>query len=370
MGHIKVLVGYISRDFGGVESFFLNHCSKIDRDLITIDFLCCEKKAACEDAMKRLGSKIHYVTAPGENISKYYRDLEAVISNGSYNIFHLNLTRFKLPIDVILAKRFGMKVILHSHSTQVYKAKSFVGQSKRILEHYLFKGITLRNADMYMACSLNAKNFLFGKRKTHILYNGINSSEYTYSDSKRFKIRDELNLNENIVIGHIGRMSSEKNHGFIIKIFQEIYKINKQARLLLVGDGDLKESLKNKVKEMNLEPYVIFTGIRHDVADLLSAMDVFLFPSIHEALPISLLEAQASGLRCVVSDKVTKEIDVTRDIIFISLDEDIKCWVQAVIEQTKSIRVNNKEKMMKSGFDISDTIIKLQDIYNSIIIVT
>ena len=204
----------------------------------------------------------------------------------------------------------------------------------------------------------------FTGHRYKILYNAINTSVYTYSFEKAVTIREKLHVEQNLVIGHVGRFDAQKNHTFLLDIFSECVNIVPNARLLLVGDGEGRTQIQEKAKSLGLEEKVIFTGVRNDVADLLQAMDVFVFPSLYEGVPVTMIEAQASGLPCVISDGVPKDCVITSGLVTSMKLSDRPCdWAKHIAAQLNRKRENHLEEIQAAGYDIVTAAKELENFY-------
>ena len=222
-------------------------------------------------------------------------------------------------------------------------------------------------ANVRIAPSTEAAEFMFGKNcikkgKAQLLHNGIDLSVYRYSAEDRQNIRKEFNVPENaFVIGHVGRFQTQKNHLFLLEIFSHVCKENENALLLLVGKGELEKSIREKAKALGVLDRIIFTGVRSDVPALLSAMDVFVFPSLYEGMPNTVIEAQATGLPCVISDTLTKEANVTGLVTYLPL-ENPATWGKQAINSVQKERTNTHAIFEEAGYDIqsvADHFVKL-----------
>lgn len=363
---IRILVGSLSRDFGGVESFFLTHLQYIDHTKFQVDFLCSDKTAAREEDFIAQGAKIIHIVRPGKDITKYFSELCRIMKKGKYDVYHVNLTRYKLPLDLICARICGVKVVLHSHSTRIYKAASKRADILRRIEQILFKYPTLLLGNKRVACSENAARYLYSKRECTILYNGVELEKYQFSNEIRTVIRKQLGLEDSYVIGHIGRFSPEKNHEFLLRVFKLCHRRDSKVKLLCIGKGDLFDDVEEYAKKLNLDSNIVFMGQRKDVHLLLSAMDIFCFPSVHEALPITLIEAQANGLECIVSDTVTREIKFTDNVLFLPIEKTEEVWAEKILNEMgkNSGRKKLNISELDSKFSIYSSIKELEQIYN------
>ena len=363
---MKVLVSSISKNFGGVESLFLNLKKTQTFDDIQLDFICSDVKAAREKSFLELNCKIFHVTQPSKSVKRYFLELTEIFQREKYDIYHVNLTRFRFPLDIIIAKKNNVKIILHCHSTKIYLAGTFFGRIVRKIEQPIFKLITLKLSNLNIACSKNAADYMFDNRQYKVLHNGIELKKYIFSEEKRNEIREEFGLSGRIVLGHVGRFSDEKNHIFMLHILAELVKMNSNYRLMCIGDGELLPSIKNKIDELDLKERVLLLGEREDVADLLNAMDLFIFPSKHEALPLTLIEAQMNGLPCVVSECITEEVIVSSNLIKLPLDT-IDKWPIVINQMSHQLVDRCDIDSRICQFDVENISDKMREIYKTVI---
>jgi glycosyltransferase involved in cell wall biosynthesis len=225
------------------------------------------------------------------------------------------------------------------------------------------------NPTKYFACSRNAGDWLFGRRvlaseQLIVLNNAVDIQEFAYDAQARKLIRNELQATGRLVIGHVGRFNEQKNHGFLIDVFKAIHDNNPKALLVLVGDGHLKPAMERKVASLGLSSQVRFLGIRNDIPKLMQGMDLFLFPSLFEGLPVVLVEAQASGLRCVATDTITSDANVTGRVDFMSLKETPEQWAQVVLNSSYE-HEDTSELMRNGGYDTATMAHWLSDYYEA-----
>lgn len=346
---IRILHCVVNMNRGGVETLLMNLYRNIDREKIQFDFLT-SNEGVFDEEIKSMGGKIYripYLTKTG--ISKYTKALRQFFSqHREFQIVHAHMDKVS-GIVLREAKREGIAIrIAHSHST-----RSEGAILKRIIKGYCGLYIDSK-ANRYFACGNNAANFLFSKKKhVGIINNGIEVSNFKFSNSIRHKMRNELGIEDKFVIGHVGRFSEPKNHQFLIDIFVEIYKLNPNARLLLIGTGGLEESIRNKVDKLGIANAVYFLGSRGDVNQVLQAFDIMVFPSLYEGLPVTLIEAQASGLKCVISDNITTEVDMTGNIEYISLDKEADYWAKMILKYNYEYeRESEYKKIIEKKYDI------------------
>lgn len=316
---IRILHVFGRLNRGGAEMMIMTLYRNIDRTKVQFDFIVhANEKCAFEDEVRFLGGNIYKVPRyNGKNHFQYKKAWNEFFQNHpEYKIIHGHI-RSTASIYLKIAKKLGLITIAHSHNTS--SGGGFSAVVKNILQ-YPIRSI----ADYLFACSRAAGEWLYGKRACKgdnffILNNAIDTEKFIFNEETRLKKRKELQIEDKFVIGHVGRFHPQKNHYFLIDIFKEIYNINKNSVLLLIGDGDLKKSIQEKVEDLGLSNNVVFTGVRPNVPELLQAMDVFLFPSLYEGLPVALIEAQAAGLPCIVSDKITTDTKITDLISFVPL---------------------------------------------------
>ena len=267
------------------------------------------------------------------------------------------------------AKKAGVPVrIAHSHSTSNKK------EWKKNAVKNVLRPFSKKNANVYFACSELAARYLFGNKtfeegKVTIINNAINLEKFKFNQGKREKLRKGLKIEDNeFVVGHIGRFVAQKNHTFLIDIFNELYKENKDTVLLLIGQGPLQDQIKEKVRELGLEDSVRFAGQVDNASDYYNAMDVFVLPSLYEGLPVVGVEAQANGLQCYYSTDMTKETKVLEKTEFISLNEGAKKWSKIILNDIKNVKREDTEKeMTERGFNIRKATNKLEKRYNALI---
>lgn len=278
-----------------------------------------------------------------------------------YDIIHLHSVNIGF-MCYPSAKKYGVKnLISHSHAT-VYSDKPLNAIRNKILCKNL-----LKQANIYMACSKAAGEFLYGKQnmdKVVVLNNAIECEKFRFSNEVRCEYRKKLGLEQKFVIGNVGRFCEQKNQLFLIDIFVECLKLNPNSELILVGDGPMKEQVKNKVKELKISDKVQFLGTRNDIEKILSAIDVFVLPSLFEGLPVIGIEAQASGLPMIVSDTVTNELNLG-NINFISLDTQPEEWAKKIINSC-TINVDRTDAYMHVAdmkYEICNEAKRLQEIY-------
>lgn len=351
---------------GGVESVVMNYYRYIDKSKIQFDFICDSDSTNIPyEEIEKLGGSVILVP-PYQHIFKYDRELSKVFKENNYKIVHSHINTLSI-FPLRIAKKCGIPVrIAHSHSTTNKK------EWKKNLIKQILRPFSKIYATDYFACSELAGRWLFGNKEfdkgnVYILNNAIDVEKFRYNENTRKKVRKELNIaDDTFVIGHIGRFVAQKNHTFLIDIFNEIHKERPNSILLLVGQGPLKEMIKEKVKKLGLNDSVIFLGQRKDANRLYQAMDVFVLPSLYEGLPVVGIEAQASSLACIFSDSMTKETKVLENSQFISLNDSLDTWKEYILKASQASKKNTLEFMKKKGYDIAKEVEKLGDKYKKV----
>lgn len=352
MKRILCIVGCM--DAGGAETFLMKLYRSLDRADYQMDFyVLAGKEGLYDEEIRRLGGKIYQGVPKSKNLFKFYKNLRNTVVNNNYKYILRSSEHALAALDLMFCKVLGAKkVIYRSSSTNVYggKGESFL--------HKLFAVLPQKIPDVKIAPSAAAAEFMFGKKCVKqggvlILKNGLEQKKYGFCAKVRERMRFKSGVKDEFVIGHIGRFNRVKNHSFIIELFEQFLEINPNARLWLVGDGELRQSIEETVVKKKLEGKVKFWGIRQDVPDLLMAMDCLVLPSLFEGMPNVVIEAQATGLSCVVSDSVTKEAGITGLVRFAALSQ-MPLWIKALeeIRETRVERSFMAEEVCNKGYDI------------------
>lgn len=349
---------------GGVESVVMNYYRYIDRTKIQFDFICDDDSTNIPyEEIEKLGGKVILIP-PYQKVFKYHNKLKKILKEGHYKIVHSHINTLSV-FSLFAAKCAGVPVrIAHSHSTTNKKEKK-----KNLLKQVLRPFSKLFATD-YMCCSELAGRWLFGDKKydkgnVYLLNNAIDLDKFKYNETLRKKKRKELGIEDDtLVIGHIGRFVAQKNHDYLIDIFNEIHKKNNNSVLLLAGQGPLMEEIKNKAKELNLDDSIKFLGQRNDANELYQAFDVFLLPSLYEGLPVVGVEAQAAGLLCYLSDDMTKETKVLDITKFMSLNNTPEELADNILDAVKKYKRRDVSKEMTAkNFNIKEEVKRLEKYY-------
>ena len=337
---------------GGAETFLMKMYRAIDRLKYQMDFCINTKEESFyEKEILSLGGKIYRIPSKTESLKEFKRQLSDIIRREKYK-YVLRITSSAMGfMDLKIAKKAGAK-ICSARSSNSNDGKSIKAKAAHVLGKLLYR----KYADVKIAPSDLAAKYTFGKKayrrgEVHILHNAL---DLNFDEQTRNHIRKEFSISDNVkIIGHVGRFMSQKNHSFLLDIFNEIHKQNQNTVLMLVGKGELEDKIKEKIKALNLEDSVIFTGVRSDIPALLSAMDVFVFPSFYEGMPNTVIEAQATGLPCLIADTITKEANVTGLVRYMPLKAPEK-WAKEALNMVLDTRMQTKEIMIKNGYDIEN----------------
>lgn len=349
----RILCVLSSMNVGGAETFLMKLYRNIDKEKYQFDFCVGgDEIGYYEPEIHELGGRVWHVPMKTKGIIAFSRVFLQLLRDQQYDaVFRLGDIWIS-GYELWLAKFAGIRI----RALRSCNADAPMGKLGRTI-HYLLRAPMTGAANIKLAPSTKAAEFTFGKRivskgNVQLLNNAIQYQDYAYSEKARIEIRRELGLGEKKVILHVGRMTRQKNHAFLIDVFQRILARVPNATLILVGTGELQESIQRMIEENDMQNSVIMTGVRNDVSKFLSAADLFLLPSFYEGMPNTIIEAQAAGLPCVVSDTVTKEADITGLVTYVSLSE-IDTWVEHVIKKLFATRNTDVLKFFKQAqYDI------------------
>lgn len=360
MEPIRILhvVTYMGR--GGLETMIMNYYHHIDRSKVQFDFLVHRDfRADYDDEIEALGGTIYRLPRLVPWSRRYHAALDHFFNvHPEYRIVHVHQDCLS---SVILkaAKEHGVPVrIAHSHNCS---------QDKNL--KYLIKLFYMRQIPDYatalFSCGREAGDWMFRGKPYRLLNNAIDTQKFACSPETRTQMRRTLQIEEDaFVIGHVGRFDPQKNHTFLLDIFAELKQLQPNAVLLLVGDGDLRKEMEQKAESLGIGGSIIFTGIRSDVPDLMQAMDCFVFPSVYEGLPVSLVEAQAAGLPCLVSDGVPGTCALTGLVARIPLKDGPQHWARQIQSRRGHPRADTRDEILSAGYDITGNARWLQNYYS------
>ena len=360
---VKVLMYSKTIDNGGVEKMLLEWIQNIQGKDVRFDVLTEEiLYPKMSDKYKKLGSKVYILPKSKVGSPKARRKLHEILQKEKYDIVHLHLcVSYQSWVNQV-AKKEGIRIrVTHSHNviTRDITFLSYFG-------HHIYKSLLRQYTTDCFACGQEAGKSLFGNHKSfRVIHNGIDLESFVFDEEKRNKIRHKIGVKEDeILIGSVGRLNLQKNYSFLLNVFQSVRKKKRNAKLVLVGTGVEEDVLKRTASELHIETNVVFFGGTDDVPGVMSAMDVFVLPSLFEGLGVVLVEAQAIGLPCIASENVPCEVNITNTVKFLSLQESIEVWAYEIIKKgIQKVRYDNRLKIKDTGYDIKDTALELKKWY-------
>lgn len=351
---------------GGIESYMMNYYRNFNRSKIQIDFVAIGlERAAYDDEIESLGGRMYYIPKKSKDYLGYKKGLREIFRTGKYKIVHTHMDAMGMTV-LKEAKKCNIPIrIAHSHNTQHLTNNPI----KLKINEYARNNINKYATHMF-ACSELAGRWLFGdeafeSRKVEIVKNAIDIEKFIFNEEKRNSIRKELAiLNDEIVIGHVGRFDYQKNHMFILKFFSKLLKDNKKLKLILIGNGHLKEEVIKQINTLKIEKYVKIIDACDNVNEMYNAFDIFVLPSHFEGLGIVAIEAQVNGLQCVLSDRVPNEAKVSNNVEFISIEKE-DLWSNSIgkLIENGLDRNMDKQDIVDFGYDIKSEAKKIQDKY-------
>ncbi len=367
---IRVLHVVEELSAAGIESFIMNVYRNIDRSKVQFDFLVLRnEREFYDDEIRLLGGKKYFICSDKSNTALRVLEesglLENFLRNHHYEIVHMHFTTPLRGFYLKAAAKAGVRTrIYHSHSAEVS------GKSKIKLAIYNYcKNIIDKYATHCFACSEAAAKWAYSQNaiqagKTKIIYNGIDTRKFKFDYAVREDIRKELNINESYVLIHTGRFTEQKNQSFILDIFKALREsTNGNIKLLLLGDGPLKETCIEKCKRLELDNDVFFLGVRKNVQDYLFAADCYIMPSLYEGLPVAGIEAECTGLPCIFSKNITNEVSINSNVCFVRLDNQSE-WLEVLGKMKReNDRARYAETIKKSGYDICDVAFNMEEFY-------
>lgn len=328
----RLLCCMSSMNSGGAEGFLMKQYRMLDRTKYQLDF-CVNVKEKCfyDDEIEALGGRIYRIAPKSQDFKRSLKDLEKIVRENGYESVLCNSTKPGTVFELIAAKKGGAKRLIYRSSSA-----SMSGGIKTKLLHNTVGRLAHLVPTVKIAPSTLAAEYCFGKGcvakgKAEILYNGIDTSVFRYSDELRENTRKSLGLTDEFTTVHVGRFTKVKNHEFLFEVFAEILKTKPDAKLLLVGDGELESEFKEKSQQIGIEKSVVFLGLRRDIPAILAAGDIFLFPSFFEGMPNTVIEAQALSLRCIIADTITAEADITGLVEYLPLG-NAKKWADKALK--------------------------------------
>ncbi len=362
---IRILHSVSNMDRAGIETMLMNYYRHIDREKVQFDFLCNKTKhGAYDEEIRQLGGKIFHT--PGLNPIKYNKYLKYMkqlfLKNPEYRIVEAHNGALGVYALHAAKKNNIPTRIFHAHGASITK-------DWKLPIKLVCKSLLPSNMNYQFTCGVEAARCYFGneavqRQDYELIPNAIEVEKFIYNKKERDEIRKKYDINNKHVIGHVGRFMAQKNHSFLIDVFYKVSKKDDDAILVLLGDGELQDDIKEKVKTYGLQKKVVFVGNVGNANEWYSAFDIFVLPSIWEGLPVVGVEAQASDLPCIFSDTITKEIALLSNVKFVSLEESADVWAENIIKRiNKYERKDNTSLITEKGYNISIEAKKLQKRY-------
>lgn len=362
----KVLV-ICNLEMGGEEKMGSELILNMDKTDLQVCFLCFgHKQGVFERKVIDDGNRVIHIDSPKFPYLHYYRQLKEVQNKyGPFDVVHSHHL-LNNGITLYFFHRLGVpKLISHSHTTDSNRTPNLM---TRIYEKEM-KKLIKKYATDFLACGQEAGVYLYGKelfnKKGIIINNGINVDQFKFDEDVRNEYRDQFELKDQFVIGNIARLEKVKNHLFLLDVFSEVVKKFPNSKLVIVGDGSYKEKIENRINDLNLNNKVLVLGARSDIAKLQNMLDVIVYPSLYEGLPVSLVEAQQNNLPCVLSNNITTEVKISENVDFLDLDEGLDAWSNAILKYNKGdgSRYINKTNAQAKKYDIKESSKVLRKIY-------
>lgn len=354
-----LLVNTVATDKNGITMVIFNYLKAMDTSDITFDLVSLNAPDKMYvDEVERKGGHVYVLPRLGKKILSYWNGLRHLIKQNQYDAVHIHGNSHTVVFELSAIWAAGCKIrIVHSHNTTCTYTD-------------IHKLMTIPFNMLYthgLACGKDAGLWMFGKRSFEVINNGVNTDLYGYKSEVREKMRTDFGFCDSKVIGHVGAFIPVKNQTYLVDVFSELYKRDNTYRLLLIGEGELRKNVMEKVESLGLRDAVKFTGNVNNVYDYVNAMDLVVMPSLFEGLPLTLIEQQANGLHCVVADTITSEADKTGNLSFLSFVVPVVGWVDKILSLKLSGREersrNAIQKIKECGYSIQEEAKKLKEYY-------
>lgn len=359
----RVLIAGCTDTKGGLETYIMGLYRNIDRSRLQFDFLQLQKdEIAYAEEIRKMGGNIFKLPMIRDDFSGHYKSLKRIFSQCDYAGVYFQFNRKPVSLDTFqYARKAGVPHrVIHSHNSTESKMSRLHVLREKIAETSMDRYVT-----DYFACSEQAGRWMFGDRDFTVIKNSIDTDIFCFHQEKRDKLRENMNLTGKIVLGTVGRLEDAKNPFFLIDIFKEIHKKNPDTVFLHIGTGSYENDMAAKLKEYGLEESYLLLGQKKEIADYMNVMDMFLLPSKHEGFPFVLVEAQATGLKCLIADNITDTCDLTGNVEFLPIDRGTAVWEKAISDNFRYERTDQKEAIIRQGYDIHVAAQQIQDFFLS-----
>lgn len=359
----KVLQVFGSLGMGGAETMMMNVLRNLNPEKYRFDFAVSGSEVGYYEAeAEKLGCHVYHMTKRSSSLVGHHLDLARIIRENGYQIVHFHTENAFLTSMELVAARLGgaKRLVVHSHNTMDWRGK------KLVCMHRLFRGFVYHHADVRLSCGKEAALWLYGTSKNvKVIPIPVDCSQFLFSQEKYELLRKQQGVEGKRVYFHAGRFNDVKNHTFLIDIFREIKKLNPESVLLLAGSGVLQEEVRKQVTDYGLAQDVIFLGDISDVPQKMILADAFVFPSKYEGFPTVVLEAQASGLPCYISDNITSDIVLTDLVKQISLQKSAAEWAEQIVQDDVKKRHSRMEsnQVVRERYDVSVAVRMLMEEY-------
>lgn len=341
-------------DAGGAETFLMKVYRGLDRTKYQMDFaVAAPGKGFYDDEIVSRGGRIYHVIPKSKGFLRNFLCIRRIVKENQYRYVLRTSQNSLSALELLAARMGGAEVCVYRSSNSNTGKGSFL--------HKICKFMPKFFANVRIAPSTEAAEFMFGENsvtsgKAHLVHNAVDIHYFQYQKSAGVMVRRELGIENRLVVGHIGRFNQQKNHRFLLEIFRVIADKRPDAMLLLIGKGELETELRKQMKDLGIGNRVIFAGVRSDIPNLLSAMDVFVFPSLYEGMPNTVIEAQATGLPCVIADTITREADITGLVQYLSLEDSPEIWADAALSAIRDQRKDTRQDFIDNQYDIQSTV--------------
>ena len=358
MKKVLQIVGPING--GGVSGVVYNYLSHMDLTDLQIDVLAFENDSVEEQMfdkpLRKIGCTIHFLKHRNQGYFSHFKAYTNLLKQNRYDVVHCHFGIWSAPYMLIAKKNGIVTRIAHAHGSV-----SEYGFVKNLIVK-IMKPVLYTCTIHKFACGEKAGRYVWGNKLFTVINNAIDLGKFEFDKEKRNLIRSEMQLNS-FVIGFVGRLSAEKNLDFIVEIANEMKSKFVDFTLLIIGDGEKSDDVREKIDSYNLQSKVLMLGMRKDISELMQAIDCLILPSFHEGFPVVVVEAQASGLSVFLSDTISNEVKVLDSTIFLPINEGPQKWVEELMNVNINIRSSTLEKMKMAGYDIVTEAQILKDYY-------
>lgn len=344
-----ILVYGMSDNPGGIETYLLGMSRRMKKYGLQFDFISDFPGLAYDSELRAEGASVYFIPAKGKKLLSHWKGFAKVLrEHPEYDTVYFNILDAGAAFSMLIPWLMRRKIVVHSHN----------GSTDKVMLHRVCRPFLKIMADRRMACSELAADYMFGrqengKRKALVIPNAIDAARYDYNEAIRNEYRRKLEVEDQFVVCHIGRISEQKNPYRLLDIFAALCRKEENAVLLYAGNGELREQVMDYAQKLPCADRIRFLGVRSDIAEILQASDVFLLPSLYEGLPIVAIEAQAAGLPLVLSTAISRETDITGNVRFLDLRRSDENWADELLRCRNWKRESCREKIGDAGYDLS-----------------